>query len=147
MKNFRVVLAQPTVMIVSAEDADQAHDKAMEGRDKSWEVLGVEREAQAGDRVRVIWSGTEHHGEVVGVVPVNIALVRGEMISRPNAEEPLKDSDAPADAERLQVHAPKIRLDGGQVVYGCQVWWTYADECHECGICEDHPLTPPSGVN
>lgn len=77
-----------------------------------------------------VWSGdqSEYLGEgtLVGEATVYfLACDDGSLVSMPNPEE-----EPPAEMVREKggevVRAPnnpKIELDDGRVVYGCQVWW------------------------
>lgn len=86
------------------------------------------------DKIRVeVWDGTGENylgkGYYVGLATVNIVRSPdGTILSESNAEDPPSDSfmkqveKAGGDFERL-TNNPKIELDSGKVVYGCQVWW------------------------
>ncbi len=69
-------------------------------------------------------------GDLVSNVTVYaIAKPDGSMVSLQNAEEqPFDDVVAAHGGELLIIEDnPKIVLDSGRVVYGCQVWWREAD--------------------
>ena len=76
-----------------------------------------------------VWNGDQSvHlglGEYVGDVEVFfIAMPDGSLRSLKNAEERPEDSLVPEGAHVFSAkNNPKIVLDDGQVVYGCQVWW------------------------
>lgn len=62
-------------------------------------------------------------GTYIGDVPVYIMIMPdGNLQSLSNAEE--EPIDIPPGARVHKSHNPKIVLDSGQVVYGCQVWWS-----------------------
>lgn len=59
------------------------------------------------------------------------AMPDGNLQSLQNAEEEPTPDMIPKDAELVCTDDnPKIRLDDGRVVYGCQVWWEAIDEPH-----------------
>ena len=67
----------------------------------------------------------------------------GNLQSLQNAEEEPSPEMIPEGAELICTDDnPKIRLDSGEVVYGCQVWWSPIEEEHEhgdgCGCGHDH---------
>jgi hypothetical protein len=69
-------------------------------------------------------------------------LRTGSLRSAPNAEEPPSDEltlDMELHGWELDVlpDNPKIELDGGETVYGCQVWWSRVPEEKE-----DHDEQP-----
>lgn len=75
-----------------------------------------------GQRVRVL--DPETADEVAGVIDAEVTVYArfhgGVMQSLQFAEEPFEGSMAyPGN--------PRIRLDDGRTVYGCQVWWTASD--------------------
>lgn len=84
-------------------------------------------------RVKV-WNGdhTEYlgEGEYVGDVTVYIIqMPDGNIQSVKNAEEkPPPEMIPPGAFLRESPDNPKIVLDSGDVVYGCQVWWEPADQ-------------------
>ena len=79
-------------------------------------------------RVKV-WNGDHSEylgeGEYVGDVSVFvIQMPNGSLRSLENAEEmPPRDMIPEGAFVRVSPDNPKIVLDGGGVVYGCQVWW------------------------
>lgn len=97
-------------------------------------------------RVRV-WNGDRSEflgeGEYVGEVTVYFFETEGGISSAGNAEE--KPEGVPEDKIIEAPNNPKIILDGGRVVYGCQVWWEPVEEANEKwpgpkndGHCHDH---------
>lgn len=81
-----------------------------------------------------VWSGDQSeflgHGEVVGLVTVYfIAGGDGAIYSSENPEErPTEDVLRELEGEVIESpENPKIRLDDGSHVYGCQVWWSPVD--------------------
>lgn len=66
------------------------------------------------------------HGTYVADVSVYfVILPDGSLSSLSNAEEePAADTIPPGAVVRESPSNPKIVLDNGQVVYGCQVWWS-----------------------
>lgn len=79
-------------------------------------------------RVRVrSGDGTEDLGEGTYVGDVTVYFVRhpdGHLSSLENAEVPPPDDMVPPGAEVVKSDDnPKIKLDSGGTVYGCQVWW------------------------
>jgi len=79
----------------------------------------------AGTRVDV-WNGdrTKHLGKgtLVGFVPVYIIRNPDHSISSLSDAES-KPEGIPEEFVTMIESNPKIELDGGEVVYGCQVWW------------------------
>ena len=85
---------------------------------------------QTGIRVRV-WNAdrSQYLGEGVFVGFVQVYIFRnedGSISSCENAEDiPMH---VPGHSiERIESN-PKIQLDSGKVVYGCQVWWSKIEE-------------------
>lgn len=81
---------------------------------------------QAGRRVRV-WNGDKSEclgeGTLVGFVPVYIVRdPDGGIFSNTLAEE--KPEGIPDELIVKLDSNPKIVLDSGRVVYGCQTWWS-----------------------
>lgn len=81
---------------------------------------------RVGMRVEV-WSGDRNEylgeGEFVGFVDVYLLrMPDGSIMSSENAEEKPEGTGIENYAERVEGN-PKIRLDSGRIVYGCQVWW------------------------
>lgn len=82
-----------------------------------------------GDRVEVFdGDGSEFlgYGEYVGNVSVYVIVMPdGSIKSLKNAEQKPSDEEVTnLGGELLEVeNNPKIVLDNGRVVYGCQVWW------------------------
>lgn len=69
-------------------------------------------------------------GDLVGNVTVYvIAKPDGSIVSLPNAEErPSDEVIAEHEGELIAIEDnPKIVLDDGRVVYGCQVFWHAAN--------------------
>lgn len=89
-------------------------------------------DAAEGKRVRV-WNGdrSEYLGEgnLVGNVKVYaIQMPDGSLQSSSNAEIEPDPSEVPEGGVVRSVgNNPKIVLDNGQTVYGCQVWWEPAE--------------------
>jgi hypothetical protein len=65
------------------------------------------------------------YGTYTGNVKVYfLAMPDGNIQSLANAELPIQEADVPPGAEVVEVaDNPKIVMDDGKVVYGCQVWW------------------------
>jgi len=59
-----------------------------------------------------------------------IVMPDGSLRSRKNAEEKPTDEEIAASGGTLEVTEdnPKIIMDDGHVVYGCQVWWDNINE-------------------
>ena len=76
-----------------------------------------------------VWNGDQSkhrgEGEYNEDVPVYFMLMPdGSLRSMANAEEKPDEALVPEGAQVLEMPAnPKIVLDSGEVVYGCQVWW------------------------
>lgn len=87
-------------------------------------MIGIAANARVrvsnGDRSKDLGLGT-----YVGDVPVYfIVMPDGSLQSRTNAEEPPSGPEVPAGAQVVKSpDNPKIILDSGETVYGCQVWW------------------------
>lgn len=81
---------------------------------------------QAGKRVRV-WNGDKSkylgEGIIVGFVPVYIFRNPDGGISSNHFAEEKPEGIPEHLIEKLDSN-PKIMLDSGQVVYGCQTWWS-----------------------
>lgn len=84
-------------------------------------------------------------GEYVGDVPVSfMAMPDGSIRSLANAEVKPEPQDIPPGAKLVSAgNNPKIVLDSGRTVCGCQVWWQPAEQSkHEhgpdCGCGHDH---------
>lgn len=87
----------------------------------------------------VVYDGTGEvllgEGELIGYVTVYGWFdEQGRLLSLNDAETKpegakLADFDDILDGQVTGVmeivHNPKIRLDDGRIVYGCQVWWKY----------------------
>lgn len=78
-----------------------------------------------------VWNGDQSEylgrGEYVGDVMVYFSLMPdGSIASTSDAET--KPENIPEGARLVRKMNPKIVLDNGQVVYGCQVWWNVADD-------------------
>lgn len=71
--------------------------------------------------------GTEDLGEGWYVGDVTVWFIRhpdGHLSSAPDAEKPPPVEMIPPGAELIKSEDnPKIKLDRGDTVYGCQVWW------------------------
>lgn len=102
---------------------------------------------EAGDaepkRVRV-WNGDQSEflgeGNYVGNVPVFfIRMPDGSLRSNTDAETEPDHGDVPPGGEVVRVpNNPKIVLDNGQTVYGCQVWWEPIEHQHHAGCKHNH---------
>jgi hypothetical protein len=88
---------------------------------------------QKGMRVRV-WNGDQSEylgeGNYLGEVTVYyIVMPDGSLRSCSNAEEqPPQEMIPPGATVQAAPGNPKIVLDSGEVVYGCQVWWEPAEK-------------------
>jgi hypothetical protein len=51
----------------------------------------------------------------------------GSLLSLPNAEQVPKEIPVGAKLRMIPTN-PKIVMDDGKVVYGCQVWWSPVDD-------------------
>ena len=70
------------------------------------------------------------HGSLVGFVDVYVIDNEdGSISSNKFAED--KPVGVPDDKIRIAKRNPKIILDSGITVYGCQVWWSYVTESEE----------------
>jgi len=79
-------------------------------------------------RVRV-WNGdqTEYYGEGNYSEDVEVYFCKmpdGEILSEANPEIPMKN--IPEGGKLVKLKNPKIVLDSGRIVYGCQTWWEQA---------------------
>ena len=79
-----------------------------------------------GKRVKV-WSGDNEvylgEGEFVGFADVYLLrMPDGSIMSAEYAEEK-PEGGGVEDYVELVRGNPKIKLDSGRIVYGCQVWW------------------------
>ena len=85
---------------------------------------------KAGQRVQVhSGDGKTFIGNGTYVGEVTVYIIRGNdsIFSAKNAEEIPEGTDV---AEMLPSN-PKIELDSGEIVYGCQVWWAPIPEGEE----------------
>jgi hypothetical protein len=95
-------------------------------------------------RVRVLaGDGTTSLGEgnYVGDVTTYAVEAGGHIYSNANAEEPLSEDDLQQIRDVYAVednwiianipNNPKMVLDSGKTVYGCQVWWEPIDSLEE----------------
>lgn len=72
----------------------------------------------SGDRTHYLGLGT-----LIGYANVYAVVTEdGAILSEHDAEQPHDDCII------LQGN-PKIKLDSGEIVYGCQVWWSEVKEC------------------
>lgn len=84
-------------------------------------------------RVKV-WNGDQSQflgfGDYVGKVTVYAChMPDGSLRSSSNAEEPIPEDQIPEGGFQTELpDNPKIILDDGRVVYGCQVWWEAVSE-------------------
>ena len=80
-------------------------------------------------RVKVWGEGADgplSYGKLVGYVTVYFVETEDGLRSLENAEEkPTNEQIAEMGGSQLCSieDNPKIRLDSGEIVYGCQVWW------------------------
>lgn len=76
--------------------------------------------------------GTEDLGLGWYVGDVTVFFIRqpdGSLTSAHDAEKPPSLEDLPPGAQLVKSeNNPKIKLDSGDIVYGCQVWWEPTDE-------------------
>ena len=76
--------------------------------------------------------GTEDLGLGWYVGDVTVFFIRhpdGHLTSAHDAEKPPPLEDLPPGAQLVKSeNNPKIKLDSGDIVYGCQVWWEHTDE-------------------
>lgn len=81
---------------------------------------GIRVHVMSGDQMVDLGDGT-----YVAEVPVYFfQMPDGSLRSAPNAEEKPPADAVPEGAKVVWTSAnPKIILDSGQTVYGCQVWW------------------------
>ncbi len=90
-------------------------------------------QASKGDRVRV-WNGNKSEllgeGKYVGEATIYIIqMPDGSIQSLKNAEVEPDDSEVPEGGVVHKVeNNPKMLLDNGSYVYGCQVWWETIEE-------------------
>jgi len=81
-----------------------------------------------------VWNGdrSEHLGKGTYTENVTVYFIRkpdGSLSSAPNAErEPTEEENPDGFPVREAPNNPKIILDSGRTVYGCQVWWQPIDE-------------------
>lgn len=61
-------------------------------------------------------------GAMVGFVPVYIIRNEDGSISSPTVAEQVPDGIPEEMFTKIESN-PKIKLDSGRIVYGCQVWW------------------------
>jgi hypothetical protein len=81
-----------------------------------------------------VWNGdkSEFLGQGDYLKDVRVYFIEmpdGSLRSLTNAEERPTQNMMPPGAKLIATDGnPKIRLDNGKVVYGCQVWWSAAEE-------------------
>lgn len=83
----------------------------------------------------LVWDGSGEkllgRGELLGYVTVHFwRFPDGSIRSQPNAEEPPTEEFMEVmqklDGELIEIDGnPKIQLEDGRIVYGCQVWWQF----------------------
>lgn len=98
------------------------HDEWME------EQVGKKVSVKSGDGKKDLGQGT-----LIGLVDVWFVEVPGSLRSAANAEKKpswwLRRKVAGAGGTvRMEEGNPKIRLDSGEIVYGCQVWWSVIED-------------------
>ena len=109
------------------DDDDDEWDDGSSSGSVNWG--GKEKKAR---RVRV-WNGDKSEflgeGNYVGDVKVYfIRLEDGSIQSNRNAEEKPDPTDIPEGADIIKAGKnPKIILDNGETVYGCQVWFDFKE--------------------
>jgi hypothetical protein len=86
-----------------------------------------------GTRVRVhSGDGSTLLGDGWYVGDVDVFFIRhsdGHLTSAHDAEKPPPLEEIPTGAQLVKSeNNPKIKLDNGDVVYGCQVWWEPIEE-------------------
>lgn len=129
------------VVAILAEHKDSLLEKGVDHEHLAYAIeaqllkKSVKKEYKIGMRCRVFdGSGEIPLGE--GVYEGNakvyfMVLADGSLQSLQNAEVEPPADEIPEGAEVVcSEDNPKIRLDDGQVVYGCQVWWEIIEE-HE----------------
>lgn len=94
--------------------------------------MGMQSDRDPPFRVKV-WNGdkSEYLGEGKCIDAVTVYIVKTEdgISSSDNPEE--KPWGVDEDDILELSNNPKILLDNGQIVYGCQVWWEHVDEIDE----------------
>lgn len=93
-----------------------------------------------------VWNGdqSEFLGEGTYVGDVTVYFIQNEdgngIRSGSNAEQ--RPEGVPEDQIIEAPNNPKIVLDSGRTVYGCQVWWEPADSPSEASPKTEHPAWP-----
>lgn len=84
---------------------------------------------QIGVTVKV-WNGdqSEYLGEGILVGFVSVYIIRGPNGIRSVHDAETKPEGVPEEFFEKLDSNPKIQLDSGRIVYGCQVWWHRIDE-------------------
>ena len=81
-----------------------------------------------------VWNGdkSEHLGLGTYVGDVEVYFMQmpdGSLRSNTNAETPPEPDSIPPGAKVVKTdNNPKIVLDSGRTVYGCQVWWSPVED-------------------
>ncbi len=88
-------------------------------------LAGQRVQVHSGDGKTLLGNGT-----YVGNVPVYVIRTEWGLQSATLAEEPPEGME---DVAEYLPSNPKIVLDSGKVVYGCQVWWAPIPEGEEDG--------------
>lgn len=80
-------------------------------------------------RVVVMTDDGQKPGKYIGKVTVYAIVTDEGLLSNKLAEEkPTDEQIAASGGELVTVKDnPKIQLDSGEIVYGCQVWWDWAE--------------------
>jgi len=130
-----MTIAEAHTVTVEADDPDEAFHKAVHkvfGDDAHGKTIAVVEAAvmvESGTRVRV----KDGHGKedlglgtYLGEADVVVAqTLDGSILTSDDPEHKAPHlADLPAGSQIVHVkNNPKIRLDDGRIVYGCQVWW------------------------
>jgi hypothetical protein len=130
-----MIIAEPKTVIVEAEDPNDAVHKAVAEvfgdnvKGRSIAILEASVIVEPGTRVRVKDGKQEEDlglGTYMGEVDVHIAHTPdGSVLSSDDPENQPPDLAVLPEGSQVShiQDNPKIQLDTGRVVYGCQVWW------------------------
>lgn len=121
--NFLKQYAKEIAVLGSVEEAARCIEEAVEAENKKLDAyskksIGQRVRVKDGSNTSVVGFGT-YEGQVDVYV---VKTAEGNLLSDSNAE--VKPEYIPPGGVLVKLpNNPKIRLDNGKVVYGCQVWW------------------------
>ena len=134
-RKYSVVFIKMAVLEIEAPSAEKAEQRALiKLKDKDFEtetIINIERIVTIGTRVEVGYveygETEESYGEgtIEDLVEVYVAILAdGTMISTKTPETTKPSTNVLSKDVKVQkIESHRIKLDSGEIVYGCQVWW------------------------